>query len=275
MPRLDLILLPLLGGYIFLSTFNLTKYYHIRIEKQRLIYNSLVSAFLLSVLVYSLDYFLLKSSLQVNLYNYKSEPISYYRDYVSTLVSHILNNNTTNGLKHSILIFLIAYPLASFLNIFFSREFSFDYTIQRWGSQLDRLIWFSLTEKSDEDKLLMITTKSNKVYIGYINKLSEPIGESYITILPNFSGYRNKDNLKIEITTKYTDVIRKYVEEDRANEIDNKLGIILPVSEILIVSKFDNNIFGRFNEESSASDQSNKGIIKNLFNALIKKLNKA
>ena len=104
----------------------------------------------------------------------------------------------------------------------------------------------------------MITTKSNKVYIGYVSQLSEPIGESYVTILPNFSGYRNKENLKIEITTRYTDVIKKYVEEDRAEEIDKKLGIILPVSEILIVSKFDNEIFGRFNENPAESEREQK-----------------
>lgn len=114
------------------------------------------------------------------------------------------------------------------------------------------MIWFSLTKKDDADKLLMITTKSNKVYIGYVSKLSEPIGENYITILPNFSGFRNKDNLRLEITTKYTDIIEKYVLEGREDEIGDKLGVILPVSELLIISKFDNEIFGQFNTDLSS-----------------------
>lgn len=42
MPRLDLIILPLLAGYIFLFTFNLTKFYNIRVDRQRLIFNSLL-----------------------------------------------------------------------------------------------------------------------------------------------------------------------------------------------------------------------------------------
>ena len=37
MPKLDLILLPLLGGYWFLRTLNYTKFYHQRVEKQRLL----------------------------------------------------------------------------------------------------------------------------------------------------------------------------------------------------------------------------------------------
>lgn len=249
MPRLDLILLPLIAGYIFAITFNITKYYHLRLERQRLIYNSLVFAFLLAIIAYFLDYFIFKSSLKFNFCCIKTESIVYYREKISIFTDNVLNHRTVPGLKHSILIFIIAWPFAKFLNLFFSREFSFDYTIERWGNQLDRIIWFSLTSKKDEDKLLMLTTKSNKVYIGYINKLSEPIGESYITMLPSFSGYRDKENLKVEITTKYTDVIEKYILEDRENEIGDKLGIILPVSEILIVSKFDNEIFGRFNSE--------------------------
>lgn len=271
MPRLDLILLPLLGGYIFLITFNLTKYYHLRIDRQRLIYNSLVSAFLLAVFTYLFDYLVLRTERFIDICCYTSRPMIHYRDEISSFIDKVLNKEPSPGFKHSILIFLLSFPLAKLLNKFFSKEFSFDYTIQRWGSQLDRLIWISLTEKNDADKLLRITTKSNKVYIGYISKLSEPIGESYITILPNFSGYRNKDDLKIETTTKYTDVIKKYVEEDRAGEIDNKLGIILPVSEILIISRFDNDIFGRFNEESKISKKAGNGTMLGLLKSSLKR----
>lgn len=254
MPRLDLILLPLLGGYIFLITFNITKYYHLRLERQKLIYNSLAAAVLLSIFTYLLDYYILKSNFSIICCLLKTKSLFEYRTDISSWIDSVLNIKSISGLKHSILIFIISYPIAKLMNIFFSRNFAFDYTIERWGNHLDRLIWFSLTEKNDEDKLLMLTTKGNKVYVGYINKLSEPIGEAYMTIIPNFSGYRNKDNLKLEITTIYTDVIEKYVLENRESEIGNKLGVILPVSEILFVSRFDSEIFGRFNENDSIND---------------------
>jgi len=241
MPRLDLIILPLLAGYLFLITFNITRFYHQRIEKQRLIFNSLVAAFLIAVIGYVFDYFVLKSAYFIS-----------YRTTASNLITEITKLKVP-GLKHSILFFLISYPLGFFLNLIFWRKFSFAYTVEKWGNQIERLFWFSLNQKQDENKLLMLTTKSNKVYIGYVSKISEPIGETYITIIPNFSGYRNKENLKLEITTNYTDVIERYVLEDRASEVD-KLGIILPVSEILIVSKFDIEIFGRFNENTIEED---------------------
>lgn len=268
MPRLDLILLPLLGGYIFLVIFNITKYYHLRLERQKLIYNSLAAAVLLSIISYLTDYYILKSNFSINCYLLKTRSLFEYRIDVSNWVDSVLNIKSIPGLKHSILTFVISYLLANFLNIFFSRNFAFDYTIERWGNHLERLIWFSLTEKNDEDKLLMLTTKGNKVYVGYINKLSEPIGESYLTIIPNFSGFRNKDNLKLEITTTYTDVIEKYVLENRESEIGNKLGVVLPVSEILFVSRFDSEIFGRFNENATNSNAEVPSITRKLLNFL-------
>ncbi|MDN3673848.1 hypothetical protein QWY99_12385 [Flavobacterium branchiarum] len=116
----------------------------------------------------------------------------------------------------------------------------------------------------------MITTKSNKVYIGYVNKISEPLSESYIRIIPNYSGYRDKEKLTIDITTKYTDVIKDYLKRNKKKEIDEKLGIILPASEILIVSKFDADIFGRFNSNEETQEEiaetNSQKIFRNLSN---------
>jgi len=242
MPRLDLILLPLLSGYLFLITFNPTRFYHQRIEKQRLIFNSLAAAFLIAVIGYFLDYFLLKSALLIDT-RYKA----------SAFVTELIGVEIP-GLKHTIFFFAISYPLGIFLNLFFWRKFSFAYTVEKWGNQLDRLFWFSLNEKKDENKLLMLTTKSNKVYIGYVHRISEPIGETHITIIPNFSGFRNKENLKLEITTQYTKLIEKLLEAGRTKDIEN-LGIIIPVSEILIISKFNLEVFSSFNDVKSETEE--------------------
>ncbi|MHC5309645.1 hypothetical protein ACYSNM_06180 [Myroides sp. LJL116] len=273
MPRLDLIILPLLAGYIFLFTFNLTKFYNIRVDRQRLIFNSLICTVFLSFFSFLFDFYILKSETFFGLPN----PLLQCRTYLSKLIDQIVGSqNLTFGFKQSILILLLSFPLAKILNLVFSRKFAFDYTIRKFGSQLDRLFWFSLMELRDEDKLLMITTKSNKVYIGYVNKISEPLSESYIRIIPNFSGYRDKEKLTIDITTKYTDVIKDYLQKNKKKEIDDKLGIIIPASEILIVSKFDAEIFGRFNNSNQDKQDNltpNQIIIKgisNIFTDLLK-----
>ena len=46
------------------------------------------------------------------------------------------------------------------------------YIIQSRGDDFEKLFWNSLISKEDEDKLLMVTTSSDKVYVGYANKIS-------------------------------------------------------------------------------------------------------
>lgn len=248
MPRLDIILLPLLGGYLFLITFNLTKYYHIRIDRQKLIYNSLICAVLFAFLAYIFDYFILQNTRCIVINGVINFSLYDLRMKANYYIDEILSTRTSKELKYAILTFFLTYPTAFLLNIIIKKRFAFDFTIKKWGNQYERLFWKTLSLKSDSDKLLMITTKSNKVYIGYVNKLSEPIGDSHVTILPNLSGYRNKETLVLTITTKYTDVIEKFINENRTSEIEDKIGVIIPVSEILIVSKFDYEIFSEFNQ---------------------------
>src|SRR5690606_41923285 len=75
--------------------------------------------------------------------------------------------------------------------------------IHKWGDDMEKLFWNSLISKNGVDKLLMVTTLSGKVYVGYINKISKPIGNAQITIIPNFSGYRDKEDHQFFITTDY------------------------------------------------------------------------
>ena len=234
MPKLDLLLLPLLGGYIFLITFTVTKFYHQRIERQRLIFNSLIASFFIAIVGFAIDELLLKSCCLINLRSWLGSlsPIEY------------------SGLNHSILFFLISYPISIFLNKILPTKTALTYVVERWGNQMERLFWLSLNHKNDEEKLLMLTTKSNKVYVAYINKISEPIGDSFVTLIPNFSGYRSKETQELIITTDYLDILQKLVEDDKTSEIDQKLGIVIPKSEILMVSKFDLGVFSDFNDDN-------------------------
>ncbi len=230
MPKFDLLLLPLLGGYIFLITFFLTKFYHQRIERQRLIFNSSILAVLLSLLILSLDKYIFKTYL-LNCREFfgKLNPIEY------------------EGLNESILIFLSAYPVAKILNFIGTKKRALSYVVNKWGNDFEKLFWNSLKSKNDEDKLLKVTTKSNKVYVGYVNKISEPIDNSHITIIPNFSGYRDKETQQFNVTTDYLNVLEHYINNGEQKLIDKKMGVIIPIVEIVMVSKFIPEIFDRFN----------------------------
>lgn len=230
MPKIDLLLLPLLGGYIFLITFYITRFYHQRIERQRLIFNSTIFGVILSILILWLD-------------KYVFTPfIPAYDDFLK-----LLNPLKYSGLSESVFIFLAAYPLAKFLNIVIPKKKALSFVVNKWGSDFEKIIWTSLLSKNDEEKLLMVTTKTNKVYIGFVNKISEPINHSHITIIPNFSGYRNKDTQELNITTSYLDVLSDFINNHQEKNIENKIGVIIPVSEVVLISKFSMEVFESFN----------------------------
>lgn len=74
-------------------------------------------------------------------------------------------------------------------------------------SPLDYLLFKLSLEK---DKQVMLTMDDRKVYVGKVINLGEPSETSGmdqdISIIPLMSGYRNKDNLKVEFTTDYGEV---------------------------------------------------------------------
>lgn len=196
MLRFDLITIPLLAGYIFLISFNLTRFYNIRVDRQQLVFNALLCSVGITFFTFIFDFYVLKS-----------EPLLFYRAYFSQLIDWIVGRDTmTFGFKHLLLALLIAFPLAKFLNLFYSRKSAFAFTIRKFGSQLDRLFWFSITAKKDEDKLLMFATNNNEVYIGYVSEISEPLGDPYIRIIP--TAYGNDDEY-INVTSDLSVTLKK------------------------------------------------------------------
>lgn len=97
---------------------------------------------------------------------------------------------------------------------------------------LDDLLMMSFENVKD----IMIHMSDKKVYIGFVMTLSEPNESDAIAqeikIFPLKSGYRDKDNLTVKITTNYK-------EED-------KLFIILRRDEIISATIYDTNIFNNF-----------------------------
>jgi hypothetical protein len=72
---------------------------------------------------------------------------------------------------------------------------------------------------------------------------SDLVGSSHITIIPNFSGYRDKETQEFTVTANYLNVLEHYINTDQQNQIDKRMGIFIPLTEISMVSKFISEIF--------------------------------
>ncbi len=75
-----------------------------------------------------------------------------------------------------------------------------------------------LDDSINQSKIISITLKNDKVYIGKLTKIYSPIGaeDKYITLLPIFSGYRHSDTRTLELTTSYLSIFEKISEKDEA-----------------------------------------------------------
>lgn len=93
-----------------------------------------------------------------------------------------------------------------------------------------------------EDKAMMIDMDDRKVYVCRISSMGEPNenqgADQEIAIVPIVSGYRDKDTLKVNLTTKYN-----------ALEIDSAL--VLKQENIVSIREFDFEVWDKFNPENS------------------------
>lgn len=71
----------------------------------------------------------------------------------------------------------------------------------RYGGPLEQL----LSDAMAHGKPVIVTLKSRKVYVGFVEGLphADPASRRYLKILPAFSGYRDLDSLRLSITQDY------------------------------------------------------------------------
>lgn len=229
MSSFNQLILPLIGGYLFLSFTYYFKFYHSKLERQRLIFNSAVIG-VFSLMISFIIVWLWKNLLAENF------------EILKTL-SHFLYNlnpgiSDIKGIDVIGLSFFIPIIFVFVINKIIKTDKSFEKIIDKWGDALDFVIYNSFKQEKIEDKLLLLTFKNGKVYIAFINKMTLPIEDSYINFIPVLSGYRDKDSHIVEYTTDYSKIIFDEID-DNLEELKDKLGITVRRDELLFITQFD------------------------------------
>ena len=151
----------------------------------------------------------------------------------------------------AILSVVLGFVLPFVLNRFYSRERAERRTVNARGDLVELLV----AESLGRGKLIELSLKSGKSYIGFAlrNKMTRR-WESEIAIIPVASGYRDKDTQELRIVTDYSPVMDEFVEDEResSDAINEDFRVVLPRAEIISARLFLPEAYQRFRTEAGA-----------------------
>lgn len=194
----NLLILPLLGGYIFLRYWNPTRYHALRAEKERLIMLAAIPGVISLIIAYG--------AMKTGQYLFPCELGGYCFqtwwiktvpfDYIGTAITAL------------ILAGLAWIPLNRLGPC--QRNRAIARIIEEDGIPLDVL----LKKAQDETKTVSVTMGNGKVYVGWVTHLFNPAFQTlFIQILPTKSGYRTTDRNTVTFTTFYSNALDQ-IEKD-------------------------------------------------------------
>lgn len=107
-----------------------------------------------------------------------------------------------------------------------------------------------LVQAIDEDRLIFVTLKSRKVYIGYVAAPRiEHSHTQHLAIIPYISGYRDKDTLRYHEQHRYYELyLRKGITADSDGLNLQHFRHVIPMDQVEAVSLFDTGTYLSFDE---------------------------
>jgi hypothetical protein len=215
----NLLLLPLLGGFLF---FHLTYFFRFaaqRLDGYRLLFQSAIAGTFLSILARLIVLAIAASPAGPSAESYwtRFSPFPY---------------SATSALS------LVLGPLVAVLiNFVLGKEKAIDMEIRRHANSLTKL----LHRAQRENLLVSVTLDSRKWYVGWVAETPnlDP-QELYFRILPFMSGYRDPEKLEVHRTVFYQDVLA-----------DQKLDpgqffLTLALKDVKIAGLFNQDVFNEY-----------------------------
>jgi hypothetical protein len=196
MPENLFLLFPLLGGFIFTSKWNKTKWYSARWEKERLLLNSAVWGGVFTFIAYLL--IILPDHLPAWLTCSLCLP---------RWPMHMSDGRFLGLALLSLVLGTISWIPA---NRFWKWTNQLERLIETEGTLLDQMSNSSLKEQ----KTVMITLKGGKVYAGFITSSTSPgTSRPTIRLLPTKSGYRDRKSHRVVFTTPYSQALDEIADD--------------------------------------------------------------
>jgi hypothetical protein len=224
----NVLLLPLLGGYLFISHWNYTRFDAIRYSGERLLFHSATAGIIFLTLALGITHPTVLRWPEIGRQWQALVPFDYSG---TSLLAFCMGA-------------LLWWPLNKLER--FDREKQAQKTIENGNDFLEMM----LADAQRDLKLVSVVLKSRKVYIGFVTASFDPVNDrDYIQLLPLQSGYRDAGTLQLKITTDYSQVYNRIVTKElESTSINiNDMRVVIPVSEIMSINLFDQEAYDLFN----------------------------
>jgi len=216
----NLLILPLLGGFLLVHIWHLSRFRSQRLEGYRLLMEAAIAGVMLLTLARGVTYSLARFGIVGNTTRarwHEFAPI----DFSGT----------------GALAFLLGIVLPFVANLFYRRKAAQDWAIHHYGSNLLRL----LHTATKYQIVVSVTLDNRKVYVGFV--VTAPnlqSNDQYVQLLPVLSGYRDAGDLTVKFTTNYAQV---YPEAYSAGKPDpSDFIVVIPTASIRMANLYDPSI---------------------------------
>ncbi|MGJ1205673.1 hypothetical protein [Sphingobacterium lactis] len=225
---LNLLVLPLAAGYYIL-----TKSYKFKFRTQRLDRNSLFFETVICAVFILLGAFLLKS------FVYDQFFTNNFKDSFKEL--NPLKSTPLSGMVG--ISFLLVVLITYLSNFLLNREQEIHAAIKAIGNEFELMI----SKAIKEEKLILLSLKNDKFYIGWVKEIPIPSQSNYLKIIPVFSGYRDKEK-RLKFTSQYIEAYSLLIEDGKGSTFEDfNSDIVIPISEIITISFYDQEIYDILN----------------------------
>lgn len=204
-----LLFVPLVGGYLFLTRCNLTRFLVRRQSGHHLLFRSASVGLVLLAVARAVEVVADLEAWSRIVEKWQGEA---HLPYLSTIAAA----------------FLLGPIAARATNVFYSKSRGAMRAVHRASDSMELLF----VESMRSDSLVELTLQSGKAYVGWILNASVAEPErKFVEMLPLASGYRAKEDHRLLFTTNYAPVLAAPADyAEPATESDFR--VVLPVGEV-------------------------------------------
>jgi DNA-binding cell septation regulator SpoVG len=239
MLSIDLILIPVLEGFLFVKYCYLTRFRAIRDNGYIILFKSAVCGFFF----YGIALFFWRASILDTSANPKIS------EFLASLNRFLINRDLVPVLLSLILTVITILALNYVLDE--------DEMKKRVVRQDDDALEVTILKVYEEEKYLLVSLNNGKVYVGKVTDTYFRINDEIRSVLinPLSSGFRDNKDFKVKLNTYYGKIYEQIIENPGQFDVKiSDFSVAIRYDNIITVSPFDPQIYAKFRELDGDED---------------------